>query len=433
MSEFTLTPDVPDSDQTEHEALQRPTRRVSLPWQFFLSLANLVVWLSIFPTYQILLPTQIGAFDPANKTNLLALISFLGGISAILGNLLAGALSDRTTSRFGRRRPWILGGAFLSAVSLALLANAPGIVVLAIALVLFQFWINVDIASLAAIVPDQVPLKQRATASAFVGLALPLGTLVGLILVAQVTQGTQVSYYTLAAILVVVLSLFILFVKDTPLPKGILSEFRLGQFLKGYWISPRTYPDFWLTLGARFCTIFGYFTAILYLLYYLQDVIHYDKLFPGQTIAQGVANFQVIATGVLIIATIISGVVSDRLQRRKIFVICSSITMAIALAILALVPTWPMVLVAAAILGIGFGVFLSGDLALQTQVLPSQRDRGKDLSLLNTANLLPQLAVPIVAGIVLSTSQNNYMLLFLIASFAALLGALIVLPIKSVR
>lgn len=434
MSQSHVATDIPHIEPTEqrHEALQPPTRPVSLGWQLLLCLANLVVWLSIFPTYQILLPAQVGVFDAANKVNVLALISFAGGIAAILGNLLAGALSDRTVSRFGRRRLWVLAGAIGSMMALAMLANASSILMLGIALVLFQFCINVDIASLAALVPDRVPLRQRATASAFVGLALPLGTLIGLTLVAQVTKSTQASYYTLAALLLFVLIAFVLIVRETPLSRQAIPAFSLRAFLKSYWLNPRRYPDFGFTWIARACVIFGYYTAIAYLFYFLQDVIHYDRLFPGQTIAQGVATFQGLATLVLIIATISSGIVSDRVQRRKVFVIGASCLMALALAILALVPSWPAVLVAAALLGIGFGVFLSGDLALQTQVLPNNRDRGKDLGLLNTANLLPQLIVPIIAAVVLST-LHSYTSLFLIAACATALGAVLTLPIKSVR
>lgn len=153
-------------EQTDQPvALQVPTRSKSLGWQLFLSLANLVVWMCTIPTFQILLPNQIDALDPVNKVTLLAGISLSGGITAILGNLLAGALSDRTTSRFGRRRPWILSGALLSTLSLVLLGLAPSIPIVALGIVLFQFCINLDIASLAALIPDQVPVRQRATFS----------------------------------------------------------------------------------------------------------------------------------------------------------------------------------------------------------------------------------------------------------------------------
>src|SRR5581483_11133719 len=187
------------------EALQAPTRSKPLGWQLGLSLANLVVWMCTIPLFEILLPNQIALLAPRDKVALFAIISLAGGITAILGNLLAGALSDRTTSRFGRRRPWIIVGALLSAFSLVLLGLAPNIPIVAIGVMLFQFSINIDIASLAALVPDQVPVSQRATVSAFAGLALPLGTIVGLTLISQAFGGSQIAYFVLAAALVIVL------------------------------------------------------------------------------------------------------------------------------------------------------------------------------------------------------------------------------------
>ncbi|GCE05924.1 MFS transporter [Dictyobacter aurantiacus] len=406
-------------------ALRVPTQSKSPGWQLFLSLANLVVWMCTIPTFQILLPNQINALDSANKVALLAGISLAGGIAAILGNLLAGALSDRTTSHFGRRRPWILAGALLSALSLVLLGLAPTIPVVAIGVILFQFCINLDIASLAALVPDQVPLRQRATASAFVGLALPVGSVVGLALIAQVFNGARISYFMLAAVLVVVIVLFVLFVRDAVLPKDVMPAFQSKQFFASFF-RPLKSQDFSLTLIGRTFVIFGYYTVVGYLLYYLQDVVHYSQA------TQGVALFQVLSTVVLVVATITSGAISDRLQRRKPFVIIASCTMALALIILAFFPLWPLVLVAAAILGLGFGIFLSGDLALQTQVLPERHDNGKDLAILNTANLLPQILVPIVVGVVLAIF-HSYSALFLIGAITACVGAGVIVPVKSVR
>jgi MFS family permease len=407
------------------EALAVPTRSKSLGWQLALSLANLIVWMCTIPLFQILLPNQIAAFDSANKVTLLAIISLAGGITAILGNLLAGALSDRTTSRLGRRRPWIISGALLSAAPLILLGIAPGIPVVAIGVILFQFCINLDIASLAALVPDQVPVSQRATVSAFAGLALPLGSVIGLVMIAQAFNGSQTSYFVLAAILIVVIAFFVLITREAVLPKGAMPSFDLKAFLAGFG-HPFRGGDFTLTLIGRILVVFGYYTVVGYLLYYLQDVVHYSNA------TDGVAIFQVLSTGVLIVATISSGIISDRLQRRKPFVILSSGIMALALVILAFFPVWPLVLAAAAIIGIGLGIFLSCDLALQTQVLPAQRDNGKDLSILNTANLLPQILVPIVVGIVLAIF-HSYSTLFLIAAIATVIGGSVIFLVKSVR
>lgn len=409
------------------EALRAPTRSKPLGWQLGLSLANLVVWMCTIPLFQILLPNQIALLAPKDKVALFAGISLVGGITAILGNLLAGALSDRTISRFGRRRPWIVAGALLSAFSLVLLGLASNIPVVAVGVILFQFSINIDIASLAALVPDQVPVSQRATVSAFAGLALPLGTIVGLTLISQAFQGSQIAYFVLAAALIVVLVIFVAFIRDAVLPQGIMPPFRLKAFLISF-VRPLKVRDFSLTLIGRILVIFGYYTVLEYLLFYLQDVVHQTRA----QATQDVAIFQILATAVLIVATISSGIISDRLQRRKPFVITASIVLALGLVLLAIFPVWAMNLVAAVFVGIGFGIFLSGDLALQTQVLPDSKDNGKDLGILNTANLLPQIIVSIVAGIVIAIF-GSYSALFLIGAVSACIGGVLIFPIKLVR
>ena len=66
-----------------------------------------IVMVSLF------LPALIQEIDSENKIQLLALFSTMGMLVAAISNMVAGALSDRTHSRFGRRAPWIVGGAFV--------------------------------------------------------------------------------------------------------------------------------------------------------------------------------------------------------------------------------------------------------------------------------------------------------------------------------
>src|SRR6266536_3914178 len=97
-----------------------------------LSLANLVIWLSILPISQIILPTQIAALSAANKFTNLTIATVVGVLAAVITNPIAGALSDRTTSRLGRRRPWFIVGTLLSMAALALMANASSFIALVI-------------------------------------------------------------------------------------------------------------------------------------------------------------------------------------------------------------------------------------------------------------------------------------------------------------
>ncbi|MBC7592220.1 MAG: MFS transporter, partial [Salinibacterium sp.] len=74
---------------------------------------------------QLLLPTQIdglvGSASGSESVLAFGVISDIAGACALIVYLLTGALSDRTTSRYGRRRPWMLAGTVLFAIALALL------------------------------------------------------------------------------------------------------------------------------------------------------------------------------------------------------------------------------------------------------------------------------------------------------------------------
>lgn len=422
----TISPALTPAGSDVPEALQEPTKAVSAGFQFLLSLANMVVWLSILPISQILLPTQIAAFDPARRFSNLAIATAVGVFAAIVTNPIAGALSDRTTSRLGRRRPWFIIGTICSAATLGLMANASGFVSLVIWWAIFHIAANAVLAGLSAVVPDQIPVRQRATVSTFVSLALPFGAIIGSVLVSRVVKSTQLSYYTFAAILLVVMTLFVLVLRDKPLPRGAAPRFSLGTFLAGFWINPVKHPDFgwaWLT---RFLVYLSYYIALGYLLYFLQDAVHY------QNAAQGVTTFQSILTGTLLIASITSSVLSDKFQRRKIFVMAASLVIALSMLILAFFQTWPAVMLAGAVLGIGFGAYLGIDIALITQLLPSANARGKDLGVINIANALPQIVGSAVAALVIN-ALHSYTLLFVVAAILASLGALLIRQIKSVR
>lgn len=284
---------------------------------------------------------------------------------------------------------------------------------------------------MVALIPDRVPVSQRATVSAFVGFAQPLGTLFGVLLIAQAIKSIPLSYYVVGGIVCVVILPFALFVRDEPFPKEAVPPFSFGPFLKGF-VTPLGARDFRLTWIARFLVILAQQVILIFMLNYLHDVVHYTRLFPGQTDEQGVSLFTSIYTVTLLLFALGSGWLSDRLQRRKPFVIVASLMMAIAMGLLALVPAWTTVLIVGALFGSGFGIFASSDVALATQVLPSQSDRGKDMGLILAAGALPALLFPVLSFVAFGL-LNGYPALFGIAAVACACGALFMYGIRSVR
>lgn len=418
-----------DEHSSIPEVLQAPTKQVSVLFQSTFFLANVAIWFAKFPFTQIVLPLQILAFDPANKINDLALVVGVGAFAGLVANPLAGALSDRTTSRLGRRRPWIIAGTIISVVVLLLLAYAPSISLLLLEWTLYQIAINAVLAALLALLPDQVPLQQRATVSSFTGLSIPLGLVLGSLFVTGVLkQAVQPSYYIIGAIFLVSMLLIVLVTPDKIMKKELLSAFNLKEFLTSFWISPRKHPDFAWAWITRFLIILSSTVVTDYLLYYLQDTQHYT----AKAAASGVTTFNSIYGIVLILAAFLSGVLSDKFQRRKVFVIIAGLIVAASMLLLAFVQTRTGLLISAALFGLGFGIYLAVDVALVTQVLPKASDRAKDLGVFTAASSLPQVLVPIIASPLINVF-HSYALIFVIVAIAAVLSGVLIQPIKGVR
>lgn len=409
------------------EALQAPTRQVSGGFMFALTAAAISLYILYAGIGALLLPYQIGLLAPGSKVAILSFFTSITVLIALVANPLAGAFSDRTTSRFGRRRPWIIVGGLMTAVGLLFMWRASNIPLLFIGYCFVELFSNCVLATLVATIPDQVPEKQRGTVSGIYGLATGLGGILGAILAGQIFKSAPTTAYVVMLIIVLVTTIpFALLLSDKVLPKGSMPSFHLGAFLKNFWINPRKYPDFgwaWLT---RFIPFVGYFLGITYIFYYLQDVVRYPHAL------QGASTFSIIAAVVSLLSTLLGGFLSDRLKQRKLFVIVGMGIMAVAMLLLALFQTWLAVVLAAVVLGFGLGAYLAVDVAIVTLVLPSAKDRAKDMGIVNIANTLPHSLAPVMAGFILGLT-HSYSFLYIGATIFVLLGIFTVMPIKAVR
>ncbi|MFF7351414.1 MULTISPECIES: MFS transporter [Streptomyces] len=408
-------------------ALAEPVEPVGRGWTAALSLANAAIWVGWFGPLQILLASQARDFAPGTgmpKETLLAWVTGAGAVVSLLANPLFGALSDRTTARRGRRTPWIVAGSAGGAVSLLLLARAGGVWSMAAGWCLVQLTLNAAFAAVTAAVPDRVPRLQRGAVGGWLGAAQILGVVGGTGL-ATVAGGVRAGYAACAVCTAAGVLPYVLRHEDLRLARQDRPRWSWRGFLAGFWLSPRRHPDLgwaWLT---RFLINLSNSLVLLYLLYYLRDRLHRPD--PGQGVLVLTA-----VNGLTLVATVVAGGVwSDRAGRRKPFVVWSGALMAVATAALAGWQTWPGAIVAAAVLGVGFGVFTSVDFALMTDVLPKALDRGKDLGVINVANALPQVAAPALAAPIV-TYLGGYRVLYLLAAAIGLAGAALVGRIRGV-
>ncbi|WP_460108610.1 MFS transporter [Streptomyces sp. YKOK-J1] len=409
---------------TAPPALAEPVEPVRPGWTAALALANGAIWVGWFGPLQILLASQAKDLAPGAgmpKESILAWVTGAGAVVSLFANPLFGALSDRTTARRGRRTPWIVAGAAGGALSLLLLAAAGGVWTMALGWCLAQLTLNAAFAAVTAAVPDRVPRGRRGAVGGWLGAAQILGVVGGTGL-ATVAGGVAAGYAACAVFTVVGVLPYVLRYEDLRLAGADRPAWSPRAF---FWLSPRRHPDLgwaWLT---RFLINLSNALVLLYLLYYLRDRLHYGDPDEGVLVLTAVNGVTLLAT------VVVGGVWSDRAGRRKPFVIWSGVLMAVATAALAAWQTWPGAIVAAAVLGVGFGVFTSVDFALMTDVLPTALDRGKDLGVINVANALPQVAAPALAAPIV-THLGGYRVLYLVSAVIGLAGAALVVRIRGV-
>jgi MFS family permease len=264
-----------------------PTRRVGSRWIALIALANLGLYLGYIGPIVVLLPNQVqAAVGVGGKVVVLGWVTGIGAAVAMVANPVAGALSDRTTGRFGRRRPWIACGALAGAAALVLLAGQHAIAGVIVGWCLAQAGLNAMQAAVTACVPDHVPVVQRGAVSGWIGIPQTIGAVLAVALVTLVVTGNT-GYLLLAALVVAFALPFALSTPDPRLRPGDRPPFAWRAFARSFWLSPRLYPDFawaWLT---RFAVNVGNAMAVLYLLYFLRDRLHYARLFPGRTAEDG--------------------------------------------------------------------------------------------------------------------------------------------------
>ena len=378
------------------------------------------------------LALKVGELDPEGKETSLGLISAIGALVAIVSNALTGALSDRTRSGLGRRRPWIVAGSAGGVVALAIVGFAPNLVVATLGWILAQLTLNMVLAALQALLPDQVPLEQRARVSSVLGISQQVSPLLGIGIAYGVqAAGGGIGLMFLIPGIVGALMLALLVARIRDVPHGQAGRFTFGEFVRGFRIDKGKGADFGWAWFGRFFVILGFAVYTTYQVYFIGDRLKVTG--PDVVLTQLYALL--IFSAVLTVSAIVSGRISDRTGRRKIFVFLAAAIVGVGLTLLALTSSLPMFFVAASVMGVGIGAFFAVDLALITDVLPDKEHKAaKDLGIFNIANSLPQSVAPAIAPLFLAIGGGgNYTALFIAGGVFAVIGALLIAPIRAVK
>ena len=397
--------------------------RLGRGWTVRFGAIWLGLWAAQLAPVQLLLPLQLAELDPDHKVRDFALVNGLAGIAALVALPLFGALCDRTRSRWGRRRVWVVGGVAVFGVGLLLTGAAGTWAAVAGAWLLAQLGMYAAMAGLTATLADDVPPDQRGTASAAIYGPQAVGIVLGLAVVTALGGAAGPGYAVLAVLLAVSALPWMLRTREV----GVTAQPRsLADALRSTWRAPAGNPDYAWAFAGRLLVNLGNALGTTYLLYFLTD---------GLRVADPEGSLLVL-TVVYLVATVAAtwggGVLSDRTGRRRVFVAGAAVLQALACTVLVVAPSWPSALVAGLLLGAGYGAYTSVDQALVTQVLPDARAVAGELGVMNVAVVAPQALAPLLAGLVIA-GLGGYGVLFTVAGVCTVLGAASVARIRSVR
>lgn len=416
----------------ERHWFSEPTRKVGPRFTIALFVAQLVFFVALLGPAIVGIAVKVDSIVPeAQRTSAVALVAGFGAAAAFIANVLFGRFSDRTTSRWGRRRPWLVGGTVVMTLAFVIMALGTNVAMVTLGWFLAQIGANATLAPFVATLADQVPKVQRGKIAAALGMAQNIG-IYGGTLVAQFFQDRLLIMFVGPAVLAVVAMAVYAWV----LPDQVLStrpgSMSLREWVTTFWVNPRRHPDFALAWWSRFLIILATFMFTTFRLFYMQDRIGLDA---GDAVA-AVSTGVLIYTLVLVAVSPIAGWISDRTGRRKVFVAGSTLIFAIGTLMLTQAGTVGQFYAVEAILGLAYGIYVGVDLALVVDVLPNPDDSGKDLGVFNMANAIPQTLAPALGGVLLAVNSavnQNYDLLLWVAGIASVIGALVIIPIKKVR
>ena len=407
-----------------------PLRPVSGRFIGLYALGYTGAWLALLTPALVSIALRLRALSATSAPRDLALVLSIGAIFAIVGNPVFGHLSDRTRSRFGRRRPWLVGGMLCGSAALLIIARAETVTMVLVGWCLAQLAFNAVLAAMVAILPDHVPEEQRGTVSGVVAVCLPIGQALGTLVVSGVADSALLTFLLPAALGSGAVCVLAAALPDRALELATNGRPPFGDSLRSFWIDPRVYPDFAWACLSRFLLAMGGAFITTYQPYYLIDNLG----FGVAEVAGRVSHAVVIQTALMIVFGLLSGRLSDLVQRRKVFVFTGGVLYALGLWLIASANGYTTFFAGMATVGAGHGIYFGTDLALVTGVLRSRpHASAKDLGLLNVANTLPQGITPLLGAWLLPGAGGDYATLYVVAGCSALLSSLAILPLRTVR
>jgi MFS family permease len=422
-------PELPEPDLPESELPKVDSRYIWL-----IVLAQFGVFVAFITPIAISLAIRVNELAPDHE-EYLGYITGAGALVGVIWGPFLGVASDRTRSRLGRRRPFMIAGTLLGVVALVVMALAPSVPVLGLGWILAQLGWGQALSNLQISTADRLPESQRGKVAGLAGFATQIAPVFGVIMASGLSGNALLLFLVPGAVGVVLVALFVIFVHEDDSRGNTFTE-RITPvtLLKKYLYNPRQFPDFSWNWLARFLFYFGLTLNTTFTAFFFASRLGIEVKDAAGIIAT-LGGIGVLATTV---GALGGGFLSDRLRRRRLFLVIAGSLMAVGMVTMAFSTDLPVLAAGSLIVSMGIGGFAAVDQALLLDVLPEREtDAGRFMGITGFATSIPQATAPLIAPLFLAigatAGEKNYTLLFVVAAVCVLVGGLVVLRIKSVR
>lgn len=380
------------------------------------------------------LALRVDQIDPGN-TAALGFIIGAGSVFALISAPLTGILSDRTRSRWGRRRPFTVVGMIVGLAAVPFMAFASDLSLLGVGWVIANLGWGTAMGSIGNFQADRLPPSQRGKVSGLTGMVMQVAPVAGVLLAGTVT-GDPLMLILLPMMIGTPLVLaFVIFGKEGD-SRHLEFDHKLsfGTVIKSFGFRPREFPDFaWNWLG-RFVFFAGISLTTTYATFFYASRLGISV----QEIAPIVAILSVVGIVSSSLGAIVGGGLSDKLGRRRPFVLAGVLLFATGSVISAFAPSLPIIVVGAVLSSTSVALFLAVNQAMVLDVLPHRETQaGRFMAITSFSQKIPNALAPLVAPAILaigSAAGTNFTALYLVTAGLVLLGGVIItVAVRGVR
>ncbi|EPY4553287.1 MFS transporter [Klebsiella variicola] len=389
---------------------------------------GVILWLGGYlGLVAVLVPAKIVEIAPDQKASIVVFMAMIAMIFSTIANIVEGALSDRTCSRFGRRTPWIIFGSIGSFVVILFWGKVTTVTGIIVCASLYQLFLNAIVAPLIAVLADRVAPKHRGMISSMYAVGSSAGVYGGQIVASFFVTSVYTGFVVMAVMTLLSGPLSALILKEGSSIGMPVTKVTKSTFLQQFAFPVKNTRDYYLALFGKLFIITSSNVIAGYQLYILTDYFKFPLIVAGTYISY-------ISTCLLVssvVCAIVSGPIADKFNLRKWPVVLSGVIISIGCIIPFIAPEPILLIVYGVVTGIGMGIFNALDQALNIEVLPNPQTAAKDLGVLNIANNGGNVLGPLAA--VTAINIFGYSTTFAAASVTALMGALLIAFIKKVK